>query len=360
MSLEGLGRRLYQEGGRLADRRRRARLRLPAMATNAKTAGIYFLTPDYDLPSGGIRVIYRHVDILNAAGLPAFVAHQRRGFKCTWFEHDTRLIDVGSLRIGPRDLIVLPELDTDLVARLPPDARVAIFNQNAHLTWNRPEGVRNGAYGSDGRVIGVATVSAHNEEMIRYAFPSVDVRRIRLSIDPELFHPAADGPERRISYMPRRGARDADQVIEMLRAGGRLDGWELRPLDGLSQAEVAQALRRSAIFMAFTYQEGFGLPAAEAMACGNYVVGYHGFGGREFFRGEFSAPIETGDVMAFARAVEQAISEEARNPQWRQTRGLAAAAFVRERYSPPREKADVVSLYSQWLAGDRRGGYPGR
>ena len=40
---------------------------------------VYFVTPDFSEPSGGIRVMYRHTDILNSAGNKAFVLHQRRG-----------------------------------------------------------------------------------------------------------------------------------------------------------------------------------------------------------------------------------------------------------------------------------------
>ena len=47
------------------------------------------------------------------------------------------------------------------------------------------------------------------------------------------------------------------------------------------------------------------MPAAEAMACGSYVIGNHGQGGREFFLPEFSTAIEAGDTLAFARAVEE-------------------------------------------------------
>ncbi|WP_174484061.1 hypothetical protein [methanotrophic endosymbiont of Bathymodiolus puteoserpentis (Logatchev)] len=46
---------------------------------------IYFLTPDYTHPSGGVHVIYRHVDILNAHGMKAYVLHTKPGFRCEWF-----------------------------------------------------------------------------------------------------------------------------------------------------------------------------------------------------------------------------------------------------------------------------------
>ena len=85
------------------------------------------------------------------------------------------------------------------------------------------------------------------------------------------------------------------------------------------------------------------------MACGNYVVGHHGFGGREFFLPEFSAPIETGDVLSFARAVEDAIVQDRANPSWCLDRGRAASAFVLDKYSLERERNEVVSAYAELL-----------
>ena len=47
-------------------------------------------------------------------------------------------------------------------------------------------------------------------------------------------------------------------------------------------------MRLATIFLTFSNQEGFGLPPVEAMACGCLVVGYHGHGGKEFLKPEWS------------------------------------------------------------------------
>ena len=73
------------------------RLRYPlpqlrVIAQQRSVPTVYFCLPDYDVPSGGFRVVYRHVDILNEAGIPAAVLHCRAGFRCTWFENQTRVV----------------------------------------------------------------------------------------------------------------------------------------------------------------------------------------------------------------------------------------------------------------------------
>lgn len=340
--------------------RQHALLALPLTHPQTEPPTVYFLTPDYDIPSGGILVIYRHVDLLNAAGIRAFVLHQKRGFRCSWFTHQTQVADVQSAIVGQDDLLVVPEVEVSLLCDQPRGVNKAIFNQNSHLTWKwEAERVIRHYLNSHelADFLGAIVVSDHNAEMLRYAFTNLKIRRIHLGIDPALFHPG-NGERRapRIAYMPRRGGEDAEKVLHLLRGRGVLADWEVVALEGLSHDEVARQLRSTRIFMAFTYQEGFGLPAAEAMACGNYVIGYHGFGGLEFFRPEFSTAIDTGDILSFARAVEAAIEHERTNPAWCITRGLAASAFVLKQYSLEREREEVVSAYGELLGSAAR--YP--
>lgn len=325
----------------------RSRLRTPQYApAGAKKQTVYFLAPDYDKPAGGNRVIYQHVDILNAAGVSSVVVHQRRGFRYSWFANTTRIQSVAETALSSKDLLVVPETDVDLIGRLDSNIRVVVFNQNSHLTWKRPN---SSAIYDAANVKAVIVVSKHNQDMINFAFPRVTTFRVNLSLDGKLFHPPDVAAEKKITYMPRRGADDAHQVLAMLRSRGALRDWELVAIDGISHDEVGEHLRKSRIFLAFTCQEGFGLPAAEAMACGNYVIGVHGYGGSEFFQPSFSSAIAPGDVLNFAKAVEAALEADAIDPEWCRVRGLEASRFVRTEYSIEREKRDVTQIYSSLI-----------
>ncbi|MFM2068055.1 MAG: hypothetical protein RLZZ584_2964 [Pseudomonadota bacterium] len=326
-----------------------ARVLIPCTSEQPGPPTLYFHTPDLDRPCGGVLMMYRHVDLLNAAGVRATVLHQRRGFRCSWFEHDTRVTDATAVRIGPADVLVITEPDVDLVCALRTGVRHVVFNQSGHLTWKRsPERVAR-HYAASPDLAGVITVSAHAAELLRHACAQVDVRHVHPAIDAGLFHPG-DGPRsREICYMPRRGGTDAALVLQLLRCRGALDGWQVTPLDGLSHAQVAERLRGARIFLHLPYLEGFGLPAAEAMACGNYVVGYHGYGGREFFRPPSSCAVETGDVLGVARAVEDAIRHDSVDPLWCRERGLAAARHILQTYTAARERRDVLAAYTGLL-----------
>jgi glycosyltransferase involved in cell wall biosynthesis len=97
-------------------------------------------------------------------------------------------------------------------------------------------------------------------------------------------------------------------VINILRVRGALRGWNVVPFINRPQSEVASIMKESLIFLSFGYPEGFGLPAAEAMACGCLVIGDHGGTGREFFKPEFSFPIQVGDIVGFGRTVEEVLT----------------------------------------------------
>lgn len=330
-------------------RAKRARLAMPVLGNTKSPATIYFFLPDFDRIAGGILAIYRHVDILNAGGIPAFVLHQRKGFRCTWFENDTRIAYIGSTTLSSSDLLVVCELDVDLISRMPSGIRFVIFNQSGHMTWLPGAAHVARHYNSNPALMGVVVVSDHSRELLSYAFPHLRLYRIHLGIDPSRFHPSESARARRICYMPRRGREDAELVLNLLAQRRTLGDWTVKPLDRLPHVEVGQLLRTSRLFLSFSYQEGFGLPVAEAMACGNYVIGYHAYGGRELFRPDFSAAIEPGDVLGFCRAIEQAVTNDRFDETWCLKRGVAASRFVLENYSIARERTDVLDTYAKLL-----------
>ena len=53
---------------------------------------IYVFAPDLSHPLGGMRMLYRHVDILNANGLQAYIVHNSPKFEIGWFEYSTPVI----------------------------------------------------------------------------------------------------------------------------------------------------------------------------------------------------------------------------------------------------------------------------
>ena len=318
-----------------------------ALNSTRRRSSAWFICPDFERPSGGIRKLYRCVDILNDAGFRAVIVHKRPGFRCTWFDNQTRVISSPQAVLQQGDVIVVPEVYGASICDLPRGIRQIIFNQGAYLML---DSLMNGAtnlapYIDNPDLVAVLVVSEDSAAVVEYAFPRVHVRRIRHGINPEIHHPPAGRKSRRIAYMPRRRGHEAAQVLKLLTLRGVLDGWEVIAIDRRTEAEAANLLRSTQIFLSFSQQEGFGLPPLEALACGCLVVGYHGFGGREFFRPPFAIAVEDGDVVAFARAVENVIHQIEDDPTNMATAGAAGARFVFDRYSRDAERQDLLDVF---------------
>jgi hypothetical protein len=315
---------------------------------------LYFVCPDTDDPSGGIRVIYRAVDHFNAAGIPAVLVHEAEGFACTWFAHDTPIIhaDAATPR-ADRDLLVIPEVYGPGLADIGPGIRKVIFNQNAYNTFHGYDHLTApGATSYDHPdVVGAVCVSDDNAAYLRYGFPHLDVERITYQLDPTLWW-SPEGPrKRRLTYMPRKHADQAGQVLNLLSQRGALRDVEVVPLHGMSETEVAAAQRESLVFLSFGYPEGCPFPPKEAMAAGCLVVGYHGMGGRDYFTPRNGHPVPQGDIVAFARTVEDVLDRHRADPVGLEAHAREVSDRIRARYTPAAERESVLRTFGRHLPG---------
>lgn len=310
---------------------------------------VHILAPDVAEPAGGVRMLYRHVDVLNAAGIPAAIVHYKPGFRVDWFEHRT-IVRHLPVDLKSDDVVVFPEVEGPAIGQAVPGIRKVIFNQNAYYTFaHYPLEVSSvTAPYLHPEVVATIVVSEDSRRYLRHAFPSARIHRVRLGIDPELYHAGA-AKQKQIAFMPRKHPEDAQQVINLLRFREVLSGWRVAPIQNASQTQAAAILRESMIFLSFGHPEGFGLPAAEAMACGCITIGYHGNGGREFWDPQFSFPIAAGDVVGFAQAAEGVLRALERTPQALAAKTARAARFIRETYSPQNEQQDIISTWRQIL-----------
>ena len=307
---------------------------------------IYVLCPDEPSPSGGCKKLYRHVDVLDRGGRPAVAVHQKPGFRYTWFDNETPVSDVGSVSPAGDDFIVIPEIHGPDLADIWPGVRKVILNQNAYYTFL--------GYSLDPRelstpyrhreVVATIGVSDDNLSYLRYAFPSHPVYRICYSIDPNVFWYSA-AKKRQLCLMVRRNLQDALQVINILKFRDALAGYDVVAIHDLTEAQTAEVMRESRIFLSFSSVEGFGLPPAEAMACGCVTVGYHGRCGREFFLPEFSYQVDIGDIEGYARTVERVIGEIDADVAAFERMTRAAASYIAEHYSPHAETETILRCW---------------
>lgn len=354
-SVRGSARQIMRAFAERADARAR---RLPRLLVSSGQLGrppmVWYLCPDTNVPAAGVRVIYRHVDLLNSVGLPAVVVHHRAGFSCTWFTHETKVMSAADAVLSPADILVVPEYYGPSLADLPSGLRVVIFNQNTYRTFTGRGAVAAlRRYAGSESLAAIVVVSYDNAEYARYAFPGVRVARVTNSVDGNLFRPASTPPGRTIGYMPRRRSDDARQVLDLLEIRGCTDDWDIVRIEGQREEQAAEIFRTCSIFLSFSEQEGFGMPPAEAMASGCYVVGFTGLAGREFFQPDICSPVEEGNVLAFAQAAERAMADLDKDPQAVRDRGLEASERIRSRYSPQVQLDELVAFYASLLGVTR-------
>lgn len=348
----GATRRLASRYSQAADLKWR---QLPPFAVSTRSSGqptVYYLAPNPNGMFGGVRNSYRHVDTLNAAGIAAAVVHAKEGYRCTWFANDTRVVSASGVVLGPDDLLVIPECYGPGLGGMPDGVRAVIFNQGAYITFDRVpfETTSAGApYAGVPGLVGLLAVSRNNAELLRYTFPDLPVSLARPVIDPLLFHPADEPPARRIAYLTHRRPEEREQLRHMLRARGLFDRWEETPIVGRPESETAAIMRSSAIFLSFSHREGFGLPPAEAMASGCFVIGYTGLGGREYFEPSDCLPVSDGDMLAFAHAVEEACAAHDDDPETFRKAGLAASQRILAHYSAEALRVELLAFYSPLL-----------
>lgn len=310
-------------------------------------ARILILTPDLDWPIGGVKVHYQVVDALNAAGIDAAIVHAKKGFRCSWFQNRTKVVSRSETDLLASDLVVIPEEWAHFIGELPADVKKVVFNQNAYTTFGwgvSADEVRSAYARSD--LLRVVAISDNNAAYLRYAFPQIEVRRSRQVIDFDRFRHAAE-KQRIISYMPRKRAMESSEVLALLKSRDALKGWEVVPIEGMTESQTADVMRASSIFLSFSYREGCPLPPAEAMACGCIVIGFHGWGGAEI--SDEACWVADGDILSCARMIES-VSGSFDDPVWRE-KSARIAAHIERNYNQKQFDASVIAAFEYTPGG---------
>ncbi len=145
--------------------------------------------------------------------------------------------------------------------------------------------------------------------------------------------------------MPRKLADHASAVTGLLRAAD-IGNWDIVPIDGMTEDQVAATLRRTRIFLSFSNLEGMGLPPVEAALAGNLVVGYTGQGGNEYWNAPLFTKIEQGNIQHFVDCTLETMSKFSGGGSDPITDPLhvAARADLANQFSSPAENETVMTF----------------
>jgi glycosyltransferase involved in cell wall biosynthesis len=141
------------------------------------------------------------------------------------------------------------------------------------------------------------------------------------------------------------GSRGAPKMVQDLGLHGRVTF-----LEQLSTDELVREYNSAQLLVSPSLYEGFGLPAAEAQACGAPVIATSAGALPEIVEdGVTGLVVPPGDSQTLARAIATLIQE----PERCREMGAAGAKRIRERFSWRRTAEETLVLYEEVLAQHR-------
>ena len=317
---------------------------------------LFICYPDTDYPIGGVKQIYRQVEILSASGISAFVLHEQLDFRVSWFDSDAPVISLETfLSSSPcttSDIFVLPETWVCNVPTFFPGFKKIIFNQNVYYTFGLEGSFDENILSlySHPDVLGVVTVSRDNRNFLveGCCLPDSFVHFIVNGIDSSLFYPPSI-KTKRILYLERKYVTHARAVHLLALARNNLPGYTFKSVGRMSHPELASEFRSALVFLSCGHPEGFGLPLAEAIACGCITVGYHGLSGRDFCKQSLHS-VDFGDTLGFVRTLESAVLGFEENPHQTASLLMSHSKEILSNYSLTNEVTTSLNVWSSFVS----------
>lgn len=336
----------------------------------------YFVLPDSETPVGGANVAVAMINQLNAAGYRAAPLYGSPHYQYRFAQCDVaavydprlapaarkhlgrrqRVLDLVTPRFGkgtdvlnavlelrPQDVIVMPEYWYPELCDLFPLAPRILLAQDVFGLLQASQRDRARKTPVQDSFNAVITTSAASRTAYEYLSGHSSFEVPVVVSKPNLISPAHK--KKQITYFKRKRHLEAELLPNLLSRSEVFADWSFVEIKDMTEDEVVKTLSDSLIFLSFSSREGFGLPAAEAMAAGCLVVGYTGVGGEEYFTKDVAFPVPDSDIIAFAKTVETVAQEYEKDPKRLDVMRHAATERVLNHYSP-----DVMSkaLLQAW------------
>jgi len=303
---------------------------------------IIYLCNTEKRPSGGAKIIYHHSEIINnlknytsqvihirkkktakwtnslkkrlnislknETGWQANEIEALKNFKYNWFPNKVSIKN--NLNFNQNsDFVILPEIYAHLADDLLIKNKIkyAIFVQNGYsISFTNNEKKLNKAYSSASFIL---SYSEDITQCVLLTFPKLKTKIIKIKYSIEQIEISGVLRKKKlITYMSRKLPQHSFHVISFLKKHLSKE-WSLKDLNNISEKEVYKNLSNSKIFLAFSYLEGLPLPPVEAALAGNYVIGYTGEGGKDYWKQPIFTEVYFGDIRDFVKKVIKKISE---------------------------------------------------
>lgn len=264
---------------------------------------IVYIAPRPDSNTGGNKVIFRHVEALQALGYQATVRRPAGIDPPNWFHH-TAAIEDGSRPIADDDILVIAEDGLGVLrhcADLP--NRKVIFCQNPYAFAGYgfarlPAELR-------GRYKTFMTCSTGLAGFIARFFDYEMISVVPAFADERVFKPAPKVAT--IACTPRKRAEELlviRYLFSRLYAGPTDWRWDI--LETATETETAAAMGRASLFLSLARMEALSITLLEAMASECVIAGFTGIGPREYTSSINGFWVDEDDCEAAAHALVRA------------------------------------------------------
>ncbi len=324
---------------------------------------IYYLIPDYAVPSWGVGLLYHHVRLLRERGFDAIALLPKQGLTCPdWLDVDVPVtgLDAPGFEPTEQDLLVVPEVMAhEATPRGLPCRRIVFIQGSFLILHNVPEAIDYRALGYEGAM----AVMPHICEIVADHF-GLRPRLVPPFVAPHFFADESEltGPRPhklllvgkpeylKAGYLDYDIARKVLQrQIDRLAEGGG-PRWQLMEPSGLSHRDFAQLMKQSALMLNVNTLESFNATVPEAMAAGCVVFCYEAYGGRDYLRAGENAHVWPNNHIypLLGQLCDLLAHYEERQAQLAVMR--KAAADTARRYQQSGTADALERVFGAWLA----------
>lgn len=250
---------------------------------------IYYICPDLKSPSGGVKRLYSHVEILRSGGLPAHILHFKKGFRIDWFSSiaPVKYFD-DDIQWTPSDVLVFPEGLAPIIKKFKstPFRKIIIALSHSYIFPQLPMGEN----WNDYNIEAVITPSRLVKDFVSWSMGIKNVYLFKTSIDHSLFNQTKSIKKLQVAYIPRKD--NTAEIIEKIIKSRKTINVNFVKIENKPIEQYAEVLKESAIFLTTSAHEGIHRSVLEAMACGCICIGYDAIGAKEYI-------IASGDKQNF-------------------------------------------------------------
>ena len=260
---------------------------------------INFYCPLGQAPNGGHKVIYNTVEELNDLGINARVLHPIPKYRIKWFFSKAKVNN--QKKIKSSDYFVIPEVCLSFFDEyeIENHSRYSILVQNGYLFLGS-ENPRNRIKTFYDYADYIFCVSDDTAEVIKMIDPKLENKII--IFEPSMIRFCSENIDlpktKTISYMPRKNSLYSDIVVNLLKSN-LPKNWKIIEIDGDSENQVIEKLKKTSIFLNFSGLEGNPAPPLEAAVLGNIVIGNHGNGAKSYWNEPLFTRVNQDDLKSY-------------------------------------------------------------